>query len=342
MPGIGPDCKGEPPLPASPSGQLGLRPAVTSTADPFTTAGVSIASVYGTNYQWWAYDNGCGAGSDIMPRLTTNIANVIGLQLPGLLLAIGQGLFTAVIDPSGWIGFLDKPIEHATASVAAGVWFPFLSLALLLVAVVTLLRAARGRLAGDDHRHRVGPHGPGPGHLGGRVPGREREDCSTRASKPLSWPPRRASARTRNRSARKPPPGPAQTLRGRLGRPRWRRWMPRGTPSTAPPCTAPGWPACSATRTHPPPPSSARACSRRRTSAGRSTTPTSGTRPGRASRSWTAKLATSVGWRSSWRRRTRSPTSSSPGTGPGTGSAPRCCPCSSPWSRRRSSSSRGC
>ncbi len=147
VPGIGPDCKGDPPLPASPSGQLGLRPAVTSTADPFTTAGVSIASVYGTNYQWWAYDNGCGAGSDIMPRLTTNIANVIGLQLPGLLLAIGQGLFTAVIDPSSWIGFLDKPIEHATASVAAGVWFPFLSLALLLVAVVTLLRAARGRLA---------------------------------------------------------------------------------------------------------------------------------------------------------------------------------------------------
>ncbi|MGB8381798.1 MAG: hypothetical protein WCG47_11195, partial [Dermatophilaceae bacterium] len=48
----------------------------------------------------------------------------------------------------GWIGFLDKPIEHATASVAAGVWFPFLSLALLLVAVVTLLRAARGRLSG--------------------------------------------------------------------------------------------------------------------------------------------------------------------------------------------------
>ena len=84
--------------------------------------------MYGTNYRWWWYDNGCGAGSDIMPALTTNIANVIGLQIPGLLLAIGQGLFTAVIDPSGWIGFLDKPIEHATASVAAGVWFPFLSL----------------------------------------------------------------------------------------------------------------------------------------------------------------------------------------------------------------------
>ena len=148
VPAIGPDCKGNPPLPASPVGALGLKPAVTSTADPFTTPGVSISSVYGTNYRWWWYDNGCGAGSDIMPALTTNIANVIGLQIPGLLLAIGQGLFTAVIDPSGWIGFLDKPIEHATASVAAGVWFPFLSLALLLVAVVTLLRAARGRLSG--------------------------------------------------------------------------------------------------------------------------------------------------------------------------------------------------
>ena len=148
VPGIGPDCKGNPPLPASPSGPLGLRPAVTSTADPFTTPGVSIASVYGTNYRWWWYDNGCGAGSDIMPSLVTNIANVIGLQFPGLLLSIGQGLFTAVIDPSGWIGFLDKPIEQATASVAAGVWFPFLSLALLLVAVVTLLRAARGQLSG--------------------------------------------------------------------------------------------------------------------------------------------------------------------------------------------------
>ena len=128
-------------------GSSACGPRSPPRLDPFTTAGVSIASVYGTNYQWWAYDNGCGAGSDIMPRLTTNIANVIGLQLPGLLLAIGQGLFTAVIDPSSWIGFLDKPIEHATASVAAGVWFPFLSLALLLVAVVTLLRAARGRLA---------------------------------------------------------------------------------------------------------------------------------------------------------------------------------------------------
>ena len=148
LPGIGPDCKGNPPLPASPSGQLGLRPAVSSDADPFTTPGVSIASVYGTNYRWWWYDNGCGAGSDIMPSLVTNISNVIGLAFPGLLLAIGQGLFTAVIDPSGWIGFLDKPIEQATSSVAAGVWFPFLSLTLLIVAVVALLRAAGGRLSG--------------------------------------------------------------------------------------------------------------------------------------------------------------------------------------------------
>ena len=92
-------------------------------------------------------------------------------QLPGLLLAIGRGLFTAVIDPSGWIGFLDKPIEH-DASVAAGVWFPFLSLALLVVAVVTLVWVVRvGRC--------VGPHGPVPGHLGGRVPGRERETADS-------------------------------------------------------------------------------------------------------------------------------------------------------------------
>ena len=147
VPGIGPDCKGDPPLPASPEGSLGLGPGQTSTADPFSTPGVSIASVYGTNYRWWWYDNGCGAGSDIMPALTTNIANVIGLQIPGLFLALGQGLFTAVIDPSGWIGFLDEPIANATASVAAGVWFPFLTLALLLVAVVTLTRAARGRLS---------------------------------------------------------------------------------------------------------------------------------------------------------------------------------------------------
>jgi hypothetical protein len=147
VPGIGPDCKGDPPLPAAPSGPLSIRPSGTSTADPFTTEGVSIASAYGTSYRWWAYDNGCGAGSDLMPRFVTSIASAIGLQFPGLLLSIGQGLFTAVIDPSGWIGFLDKPIESATASVAAGVWFPFLSLALLLVAVVTLTRAARGRLS---------------------------------------------------------------------------------------------------------------------------------------------------------------------------------------------------
>ena len=146
---LGPDCKGDAPLPSSPYGHLAVRPAIVSTADPFTTPGVSIQSVYGTSYKWWTYDNGCSPQDGIMPSLGANIGNLLGLELPGLLPSWGQGLFSLVVDPASWIGSLDTTVATVTASTAAGTWFPWLSVAMTLVAILTLLRARRGQLSGS-------------------------------------------------------------------------------------------------------------------------------------------------------------------------------------------------
>ena len=149
VPALGPDCKGEPPLPSNPNGHLAVRPAIISSANPFTTPGVSIQSVYGTNYAWWNYDNGCSPQDGIMPSVGANLGNLLGLELPGLLPSWGQGLFSLVVDPASWIGALDETVATATASTAAGTWFPWLSLAMTVVAIVTLMRARRGQLSGS-------------------------------------------------------------------------------------------------------------------------------------------------------------------------------------------------
>jgi hypothetical protein len=148
-PALGPDCKGDPPLPSNPYGHIAVRPAIVSNGDPFTDPGVSIQSVYGTNYKWWNYDNGCSPQDGIMPSLGANLGNLMGLELPGLLPSWGQGLFTLVVDPSAWIGSLDSTVASVTASTAAGTWFPWLSVAMTIVAIVTLLRARSGHLSGS-------------------------------------------------------------------------------------------------------------------------------------------------------------------------------------------------
>ncbi|MGW5237854.1 hypothetical protein ACWEOW_02875 [Monashia sp. NPDC004114] len=148
-PALGPDCNGDPPLPSNPYGHIAVRPAIVADGDPFSDPNVSIQSVYGTNYKWWNYDNGCSPQDGIMPSLGANLGNLIGLELPGLLPSWGQGLFTLVVDPSGWIGSLDTTVASVTASTAAGTWFPWLSVAMTIVAIVTLLRARSGQLSGS-------------------------------------------------------------------------------------------------------------------------------------------------------------------------------------------------
>ena len=142
---LGPDCKGDPPTPLSPYGLLANKPAVTSDADPFTTPATSIQSVYGTNFGWWTYDNGCAAGSDILPSLGTNIATLIGFTIPGLAPNWGQSLMTAVVNPT-WTTQLDKVVTSTTQATASGVWTPWLTVTLLLVASITLTRAFRGQM----------------------------------------------------------------------------------------------------------------------------------------------------------------------------------------------------
>ena len=149
VPAIGPDCHGEPPLPASPQGHLGVRPATVSNADPFTTPNVSLASVYGSSYKWFWYDNGCGATDGLAPSIVTNLANFGGLELPGLGPSWGQGLLDLVVDPSSWISVFDQPVAAATTGVANGTWWPWLAVSLCIVAVIVMLRARDGRLTGS-------------------------------------------------------------------------------------------------------------------------------------------------------------------------------------------------
>lgn len=144
-PTIGPDCKGDPPLPLSPSGLLSVRPPVTSNGDPFGGSDTSIQSVYGTTFGWWTYDNGCAAGSSILPSLGTNIATLIGFQIPGLAPSWGQALMTAVVNPT-WTHQLDSVVSTATHSTTAGVWYPWLTVSLLFVALLSFRHALRGAI----------------------------------------------------------------------------------------------------------------------------------------------------------------------------------------------------
>ena len=69
----------------------------------------------------------------------------MGFQIPGLAPSWGMGLMSAVVNPT-WTDKLDSVVSSTTASIAAGVWYPWLTVALLVVAVLTLVRATRGAL----------------------------------------------------------------------------------------------------------------------------------------------------------------------------------------------------
>lgn len=154
----------DPPMPASPYGDGSwivrlstADPVITGghqvaggdtssrAADPFTDKGVSLESVYGTTPQWFTYDNGCTGR--VMAGAGTSLGN-IALELEGALPNWVEALLSAVVDPSSWSSALDQPVARATAAVADGVWGPWLGIALILVAILVMLRSREGRLGG--------------------------------------------------------------------------------------------------------------------------------------------------------------------------------------------------
>lgn len=142
------DCK-EPPTPAKPMGNplAPGHPYNASERDPFKKGSdVTIAQVYGNGYTWQTYDNGCGPGDGIMPSVGTGIAN-LGLEFSSTWVAWGRTFQTSVLTPDNWIGKVDPAVEKATKQVADGFWFPWLPVALLVVAIIAMFRSRDGQVA---------------------------------------------------------------------------------------------------------------------------------------------------------------------------------------------------
>lgn len=138
------------PIPASPQGPASLTVRVTKPAkdaDPFADPDdLSIESVYGTTPQWWTYDNGCTG--QFVAGAGTALGNML-LEISGLLPNWTHALLHTVIAPGSWLRELEQPVLDALDATRAGVWTPWLPVVVLAVAVVVLLRARGGRVAGS-------------------------------------------------------------------------------------------------------------------------------------------------------------------------------------------------
>ncbi|TQL70291.1 TrbL/VirB6 plasmid conjugal transfer protein [Nocardioides albertanoniae] len=137
------------PIPASPHGagswivQLEESP---KDADPFDDEGVSLESTYGTTPQLWTYDNGCTG--QFVAGAGTAIGNIL-LQVSGTFPNWTHALLNAVVDPDSPVQALDNPVVDATRAVTDGVWRPWITVAVLLVAATAIWRARTGHVAGS-------------------------------------------------------------------------------------------------------------------------------------------------------------------------------------------------
>lgn len=137
------------PIPASPHGagswivQLGESP---KDADPFEDDGVTLESTYGTTPQLWTYDNGCTG--QFVAGAGTAIGNIL-LQISGAIPNWTHALLAAVVDPDSPVQALDNPVVDATRAVTEGVWRPWITVAVLLVAATAIWRARTGHIAGS-------------------------------------------------------------------------------------------------------------------------------------------------------------------------------------------------
>lgn len=152
------------PLPASPYGDSSfiVKPstadrfkpskdtkpgAVDPDVDPFRhPETVSLESTYGATPQWWTYDNGCTG--QFVAGAGTALSNIL-LEIAGILPNWSHALLDVVVTSQhSFLHALDQPVHAATKAVTAGVWRPWLTVALLLVAATVMARARTGRLAG--------------------------------------------------------------------------------------------------------------------------------------------------------------------------------------------------
>lgn len=142
-------CNNDAPIPAAPGGAGGFaaRPGdAAPDADPFENPGAaSLESVYGPVPQWWTYDNGCTG--QFIAAAGTSLAN-IEMEVAGLLPSWSHALLRTVVDPDSPVKALNEPVDDATRAVSEGVWAPWLPIVTLLVALLVLLRARHGNIAG--------------------------------------------------------------------------------------------------------------------------------------------------------------------------------------------------
>ncbi|MFE6509393.1 hypothetical protein ACFVDI_20125 [Nocardioides sp. NPDC057767] len=118
---------------------------INDELDPFRNKDeVSLESAYGTSPQWWTYDNGCTG--QFVAGAGTSIGNIM-LEISGILPNWSHALLNAVIGENSFLKALDDPIVAASKAVTDGVWAPWVSVVLLLVAATVMIRARDGRFA---------------------------------------------------------------------------------------------------------------------------------------------------------------------------------------------------
>ncbi|WP_211352514.1 hypothetical protein [Nocardioides albertanoniae] len=163
--GVGDACNNlDAPMPASPYGdgsfivrmtalgaaskagtKLNDPEKVNDELDPFRNKDkVSLESAYGTSPQWWTYDNGCTG--QFVAGAGTAIGNIM-MEISGILPNWSHALLNAVIGENSFLKALDGPIVAASKAVTDGVWAPWVSVVLLLVAATVMIRARDGRFA---------------------------------------------------------------------------------------------------------------------------------------------------------------------------------------------------
>ncbi|WP_298462249.1 hypothetical protein [uncultured Cellulomonas sp.] len=126
-------------------GKLAPAPADVSPGDPFTDPDVAISEVYGYSYRWVNYDNGCVPGAAWGPNFVTGVGNLL-LAGAASTNALVHSTLGFVVDPT-WLEPLDRTITEATETVRAGVWAPWITVALLLVAGTVLVAATRAEIS---------------------------------------------------------------------------------------------------------------------------------------------------------------------------------------------------
>ncbi|MCL1871367.1 MAG: hypothetical protein FWF90_13270 [Promicromonosporaceae bacterium] len=137
------------PEPSSPlsglPGMLYPKPRTASDADPFHNPGVTIADVYGYNYQWVDYDNGCIPGADALPKLQTGVGNFL-MSGSAAVSAFTHSLLGLVVTPD-FMAPLDGVLTSATSAIKGGLWDPWVTAILILVAAGVLVAASRSEMS---------------------------------------------------------------------------------------------------------------------------------------------------------------------------------------------------